>query len=131
MTKTNWFPLLQVFVVSLIAFALHKLCFYLLGWNDREMQFHHSLTVLYGFFMSCSAAIVLTLLLIRKKNLDHVGYAFLMLTTIKIVAAYFVVRPILRATSDIAPFEKGNFFVIFSIFLTLETVITIRILNKP
>ncbi len=130
MPKINLIPLLQVIVVSLILFALHSLCFYLLGWSNREFIFHHSLVFLYTFFASCAAVIIMILIFVKQKNLDNVGYTFLVLTTIKMGLAYFVLRPILKSGSEIVAFEKGNFFIIFAIFLALETIITIRILNK-
>jgi hypothetical protein len=43
--------------------------------------------------------------------------------------SYFIVRPILNSPLE-NTIEKANFFFIFILFLTIETLITIRLLNK-
>ena len=130
MPKIKFLPLLQVVVVSLIIFALHNLCFYLFGWSNRKVMFYHSLSFIYTFFTCFSVSIILILLIVKQKNLDNVGYAFLTLTIVKMIFAYFALSPILKSGSEIVAFEKGNFFFTFAIFLALETIVTIRILNR-
>jgi hypothetical protein len=46
------------------------------------------------------------------------------------VLSYIVVLPILQNTTKAGQLEKFNFFVVFSLFLAIETIVTIRILNK-
>jgi hypothetical protein len=45
------------------------------------------------------------------------------------VVSFFIVRPILNSTTE-NTIEKANFFFIFILFLAIETLITIRLLNK-
>ena len=123
-------PVLQVFMVSLIAFLLHKCFLYFFGFAEKAGTFHYSLEFLYGFFFACSAAIVLVLSKVRQQNIDHVGYTFLLLTCIKMAVAYAVLYPILNHSAPDIGFEKANFFILFALFLTIETTITIRMLDK-
>lgn len=91
---------------------------------------HYSILQLYLIFTICSFVILGILLIVRKKNLDNVGYTFLLLTSVKMGAAYFLLRPILRTVTQGFSFEKTNFFIIFIYFLAIETLLTIRILNN-
>ena len=65
-----------------------------------------------------------------EKNMDYVGYIFLLLTSVKIAISYAVLYPILNSGNLNVNVEKINFFVIFALYLTIETVVTIRILNN-
>jgi len=44
--------------------------------------------------------------------------------------AYAYLYPVLQSAGETMPLEKTNFFIVFAVFLTLETVLTIRLLNK-
>ena len=46
------------------------------------------------------------------------------------IAYVFLTKLLIDNASRYLPKEKINFFIIFAIFLTIETVVTIRILNK-
>jgi hypothetical protein len=43
---------------------------------------------------------------------------------------YLILKPILQLNTHDNSLEKINFFMIFALFLTIETVLTIRILNR-
>ena len=66
---------------------------------------------------------------VSEKSFDNVGMAFLISTSIKMAISYFILRPILNSPID-NKIEKINFFCIFILFLAIETIITIRLLNK-
>jgi hypothetical protein len=66
----------------------------------------------------------------KEKNIDSVGQTFLLVTSIKMALAYVLLHPILQNTSKLITPEKSNFFLIFAVFLTIETLVTIRMLNK-
>jgi hypothetical protein len=46
------------------------------------------------------------------------------------LTCFLLARPILKNTAISATIEKTNFFVMFIVFLAIETVVTIRILNE-
>jgi hypothetical protein len=46
------------------------------------------------------------------------------------VGAYAVLYPILHLPGAEAKIEKIDFFIVFALFLAIETVVTIRILNN-
>jgi hypothetical protein len=74
--------------------------------------------------------LILVLDKVKQKSINSVGYTFLLLTTIKMAIAYVFLKPILAANLEKTPTEKMSFFIIFIYFLTIETYVTIRILNN-
>jgi len=132
MTKivNKYKPVLEIFFFSIIAFVVHNILFNITLSNTIKKGFRYSLPALYFFFFVCSLIIILILLKIKKKNIDSVGQTFLLLTSIKMVIAYILLHPILQSTNKLITPEKINFFATFAMFLIIETVVTIRILNK-
>ena len=123
-------PLLEAVVSAIIALLLHKCYFMLFKPAGMESHFIYSLYELYLFFSVCSVSILLLLIKVRINNINNVGYTYLLVTCIKMGIAYFFLRPILNSQGTFVATEKTSFFIIFLLFLTIETVITIRILNK-
>ncbi|SHL51055.1 hypothetical protein SAMN05443543_102312 [Flavobacterium flevense] len=128
MILKNYKPFLFLIILVLLAYVVHKLVFYFFKINQEV--FYYSLEQLYGLFFILSFGIILMLLKIKKRNFDQVGMSFLLLTSIKLGVYYFILKPILNSKQyDIAT-EKMNFFALFILFLTIETVVTIRILSE-
>ena len=123
----NLFTLL---LLGTIGFIVHKALFYFFVPKIYEQHFIYSLHLLYSFFFFFSATLVLILDKVKQKDINSVGYTFLLLTTLKMVVAYIFLRPILEANLPKTPTEKMSFFIIFIYFLTIETYVTIRILNN-
>jgi len=93
-------------------------------------KFQYSIPTLYLIFAVFSFVILSMLLVVWKRNLDYVGYTYLILTSVKMGIAFFFVKSILATSGDGATLEKTNFFIVFIYFLAIETVLTIRILNN-
>ena len=123
-------PLLLVLLSSFLCFVIHKTFFLLTDFSLKETTFKFSLIQIYSFFTIASFLIIAILLIIKKRNFDSIGYAFMGLTTLKIGLSLFLLKPILQSQTVYLKFEKGNFFIIFALFLAIETLITIRILNN-
>lgn len=115
-------PLALLFFSALLTGAIHQAVFVFgLGADDRN--FVYSISELYLYFFLASAFILTVLIYIKQRNFDHVGYAFMLLTTLKMVGAYFLWIPV-RAANH--PTEKLHFYLVFVLFLAIETLITIR-----
>ena len=123
-------PLLEVFIASFLIFGFHKVFFYFNESNPNYQNFHFSLETIYSFFMICSLLIIFILILVKEKSIDNVGNAFLLITCLKIGISFVLLNPILNSENPNIGFEKMNFFVIFALFLIIETIVTIRILNN-
>ena len=123
-------PLFTIILIAVLGLIIHKLMFFLLVAKTIEDNFIYSITLLYGLFSIFSLLIVGVFIKVKERNIDNVGYTFLLLTSIKLVVAYLLIHPILKASLNQTPLEKINFFIIFIYFLATETILTIRILNN-
>jgi hypothetical protein len=122
-------PLLHLLAFVALIYILHKTAVQI--FPIANVNYVYSLEELYGFFSICSLFIMLLVIVVNTKNKDHVGMSFIIVTTLKIILAVIMVKPILHnATTYNLKLEKINFFIIFIFFLAIETVFTIRILNS-
>lgn len=119
-----------VFIAAVVGLIIHKIASHFIIPTEFEDKFIYSIPLLYLLFAVLSAVIVLLLMKVKQTAVDSVGYAFLALTTVKMVIAYALLRPIIHIHLPKTPAEKLNFFVVFIYFLAIETFITIRILNN-
>ncbi len=122
-------PLFSAFIISIIAFVIHKSIF-LLFLPTFEKDFVYTNLFLYGVFSLFTILILFILIQVKQKNIDNVGYTFLLLTSIKMAVTFYFMQPILKSNAVNINVEKGNFFVVFILFLVIETVVTIRLLNN-
>jgi hypothetical protein len=128
MNLKKWLPFLTLMGISFLLYVIHKLVFY--SCNISQELFHYSLETLYLFFFVLSAVIFKVLLIIKEKSFDNVGMSFLLATSIKMVFCYLILRPILQIPKSSNPTERINFFILFIVFLIIETLFTIRLVNE-
>jgi hypothetical protein len=123
-------PLIEVTLLSILVYLAHKLVFFFNENNPNLQDFHFSIEVVYGFFFICSQLIILLLIKINEKNINNVGFTFLLVTFIKMALSYTILSPILNSGNPNVRTEKIDFFIVFALFLTIETIVTVRILNN-
>lgn len=128
MNIKNYKPLLSLFTLVGLAYVLHRNAFYLLGINDAT--FYYSIETLYLIFLVLSIIVFVVLLKVKERSFDNVGMSFLLSTSIKMLVCYLILKPILQIATENNAIEKKNFFMMFILFLAIETILTIRILNK-
>ncbi|AWG20818.1 hypothetical protein FFWV33_04305 [Flavobacterium faecale] len=114
--------------ISGLVYILHQFLFFILKINQGTFQY--SLTVLYLFFVGYSVLLFMILLRVKVESFDNVGMSFLLGTSIKILPCYLLAKPIINCASCSNTTERINFFGLFVVFLVIETVLTIRLLNK-
>jgi hypothetical protein len=117
-------------ITAIIAYLIHKLVFTITAPIFFESSFVYTIELLYFSFTFFTIIMLFILLKINQKNINNVGFSFMFLTSLKMGIAYFFMQPILNSQSIFAASEKINFFVIFILFLIIETAETIRILNN-
>ena len=111
-----------------LSYFVHQYLFELMEISTED--FSYSLLSLYLFFGIFSIVLMAIVFRVRSRNFDLLGMSFLIVTTLKMLICFLLVRPILKSTAVSASIEKTNFFVMFIVFLAIETVVTIRILNE-
>jgi hypothetical protein len=128
MNLKNLSPFLTLLGVSFLLYAIHKMVFY--GFNINHESFHYSLETLYSVYFIFSAIIFKVLLTVKEKSFDNVGMSFLLATSLKMIFCYLILRPLLETAKSNNPTERINFFILFIVFLTIETLFTIRLVNE-
>jgi uncharacterized membrane protein YjgN (DUF898 family) len=99
-------------------------------WKINGNAFLYPMETIYLLFLGMSILVFTVVLKVKEQNFDNIGMSFLLATTVKMVFCYLILKPILRFNTNDNSLEKVNFFSVFVLFLTIETVLTIRILNK-
>ncbi|MDN3678406.1 hypothetical protein QWY90_13915 [Flavobacterium paronense] len=130
MNLKKYSSFITIFIAALIGLIIHKVITHFIIPTAFEDNFIYSTPLLYVLFAILSMAIVFALAKVKEVALNYVGYAFLAFTTLKMVIAYALLRPIIHIHLAKTPTEKMNFFFIFIYFLAIETYLTIRILNN-
>ena len=121
-------PIWNLLLISFVAFLVHKWAFEFFKINEASL--FYSLEMLYLFFFNLSILIFFILIKVKQKSFDNVGMTFMLITSIKVVICYVVLKPILMLKSDDLIIDKINYFGMFILFLAIEVVLTVRILNE-
>ena len=128
MFKKSIKSIVILLLITGIIYCAHKLFFSVFKINQNS--FIYSLEQLYLFFGVFSAVIELILIRVKEKNIDIVGNVFLLLTLIKMMFCFVFGSSILKQGADNYTVQKWNFLILFLVFLTIETVLTIKMLNE-
>jgi hypothetical protein len=118
----------ELFFFSFSLYFIHRLVFLLPTLNVAQESFYFSITFLHVLFFIFSKVILFIVKRVSEKSFDNTGMAFMMATFIKTGIVYFIIKPILDSKDN--QIEKLNVFFIFICFLLIETIVTMRILNK-
>lgn len=130
MNLKKYTSLFVIVIAAVIGLIIHKIVAHFIIPKQFEDSFVYATPLLYVFFAMLSIVIVFALIKVKEVAIDYIGYAFLAFTTVKMVIAYVLLRPIIHTHLPKTPTEKMNFFVVFIYFLAIETMLTIRILNN-
>lgn len=126
--KINYLRLLSLPAFAIAAYIVHKLVIEFIVPNVCNVTYFPE--NVYAFFFVCSVMIVLSLKKIKSINIDYVGYAFLLLTCIKMAGAYAFFNMVFDDGGTPEGNCKINFFIVFLLFLAAETYAAIKLLNR-
>lgn len=129
MKKDYVSALVSIIIIGVVLAVVNTLLYISPDMATSLQNFIYPLVVTYVFFLALSLIIVGILIKVNQTNNQQLGFAFLLLTGVKMAISYFMARPILTKTVD-DPTEKINFFIIFLMFLAIEAYYTARLLNK-
>ena len=116
-------------IISIPIFIIHYFIFEFTSLQEKKEAFYYSISFLYLLFFILSKISLFIISKVAQKNFDATGMAFMLITTLKTIIAFLFAKPILD-NSFSSNIEKANYFFIFIFFLTIETIISIKILNK-
>lgn len=119
----------KICLIGIAAFTIHYLILKYTVSDATVKSFQLPIYQLYIIFIVLSSIIMLILERISKKRFDQTGMSFLVLTTVQLLLAYLIFRPIISEDS-VTTKEKLHTAFIFVLFLTIQTLLTVRLLNK-
>jgi hypothetical protein len=128
MNLKKYQAILYLFLFALGSYSLHKILFLFLKIENETL--YYALETLYLLFASMSIMVLFVLIKVKEKSFDNTGMSFLLATSIKMVFCFIILRPLLMVSDEASTLDKKNFFALFILFLTIETIITIRLLAK-
>lgn len=115
--------------IAVVLFFGNKLILQTESFNQNFKLFSYSLETIYTVLCVFSIIILVILLIVNSRNKDVVGLTYLLITSIKAGILFFIFSDII-SSSNKNSVERINFFIVFILFLAIETLITIRLLNK-
>ncbi|MCB9425846.1 MAG: hypothetical protein H6584_02280 [Flavobacteriales bacterium] len=126
----NYGSLLWVALIGTLSGVIHYLLSVLFIDSETIISFTYPIYVLYAVFITASLIIVGTIIALHKKYKEQIGYVFLLLTSIKMGLSYVMTLPIIEKSEVSVKTEKINLFVVFILFLVIEVIHTIKVLQR-
>jgi hypothetical protein len=115
--------LLQLFICALVYTSSSIL-------KQKDIfQNQFSLEKVFLFFTVSMVLISIVSQIVYTKNKDIVGLVFMSTTSIKVILTYLVFKSVI-STDNQNTTDRIYFFCLFLFYLALETISTIRLLNK-
>ena len=119
----------QLLILSLVAFGLH----FLLHSITKDLPFwdtaYMHLWQIYALQLLLSVVVVLAVVGVSESLPQHLGYVFLGVLTLKLVANYIIINPALLTGAE-HDFFKHNFLIVFFMFMFFDVYVTYRVLNQ-
>lgn len=128
MNIENYRPLAELTAASIASFVVHQLFYYFLDVDTSA--FSYSVIVLYATFFVIAIVTISLLMFIKRTNINSVGSTMMLLTCLKMVPAFMIMNPAIDLNVKNPGLERANFLIIFGVFLIIETVVAIRLLNR-
>lgn len=113
--------------LSLVLYIVH---FIIVNKLLNEYSYFYPIYTIYLFLIVVTSLIVVTILVIHKNYNDKTGFAFLAFSILKMLLAVVFLIPLI--TSDLTNKIPDilSFFIPYFIFLTLETVYILNLINR-
>ncbi|MCO6161862.1 hypothetical protein [Flavobacterium sp. NRK F7] len=127
--KFNKALYLQYILFLIIVYLANRLAIAVFQWESDFEKTQYSLHQIFAFLSISSTILLLVHDFVKSKNEAILGYVFLVTLTIKVVACYIFIAPVLNS-EPVNTFEKGYFFILFVLFLCIDVYFTARLLNK-
>lgn len=115
--------------LAIVFFFINKIILQSALFFEDFKLFSTSLEFIYSIVTLFSILILTTSIVVNSKNKDIVGMTFMLMTTVKVGILFFTFPKIISSDNQNSV-ERINFFMVFILFLAIETLITIRLLNK-
>ncbi|WP_298149981.1 hypothetical protein [Flavobacterium sp.] len=125
----DFLPVCWSVVISAALLLVHKLVLSTYFKNE-ESKFTFSIWEMYAFFGTCFAIIMLVSVFVKKYSINSFGQSIMLMTFIEMGLCFALFFPGLENEGSGMSFEKSSFLIVFLLFLAIETILAIRLLNK-
>lgn len=116
-------------ILALVAFGLHFLINSIAKdlplWDTAYMH----LWQIYALQLLMTVIVIFAVVGIGNSLPQHLGYVFLGVLTLKVIATYIIINPALEEGVD-NEFFKYNFLIVFFLFMFYDVYVTYRVLNQ-
>ena len=119
----------QLLIVAAVAFGLHYMFHSVFNTIDHWSTSTYNLIQIYFFEFILSLLMVVGIVMTKTKMPHNLGYMFLAFITVKTIANYLFISPVLKSEGD-QSFVKHNFLLVFVIFLVFDVYVTFKLLNE-
>lgn len=121
--------LVQLVVFGGGIYAIHWLVATVFEQHDSWEKSYYSLPQIH--LVAFLATTLMTLLIVFSKKItpQSIGFAFLVLLTLKMVANYFFIHPALEVATE-NDFIKVNFLALFLTYLVFDVYVCYQLLNE-
>ena len=123
----------QVFRFSILITLLLGITFilHLLVLDTRSLPlFENKIITSYLINHILTIGIFTTLLLLKEKFAESLGYIFFIGSFLKFIVFFILINPTLKEDGDISRVEFLSFFIPYAISLFFEVVFLVKTLNK-
>lgn len=112
---------------SLILFALQ---YFIVNKLDSDLSLFYSTWSVYVFHFIATLLVYLSVLFVNKTFSDKTGFAFMACGLIKMMASLVFLLPLIQNKEIDAINDVLAFFIPYFLFLLLETIYVVKVLNK-
>ena len=95
-----------------------------------EGEFFYKIWHIYTFLAVATLGVFLIMHFIHKNFPDHTGFAFMGLSIFKIAASVIFFIPLMKAQVPNPVGDVLNFFIPYFVYLLLEVVFAVRLINS-
>ncbi|PKQ45731.1 DUF6168 family protein [Confluentibacter flavum] len=122
---------LKPFLVVLITFTLllFTLQYFAVEHLKQTKTFFFSTWSIYVFHFSATLFIYLFIVFVQKTFSDKTGFAFMACSILKMIAAIIFLLPLILNKEKSVLNDIITFFIPYFLYLLLETVFTVKMLN--
>ena len=123
---------LKSFLLVLIPFTLlfFSLQYFVVEHLKETKTFFYSTWSIYTFHFFATLLIYLFIVFVQKTFSDKTGFAFMACSLLKMMAAVIFLLPLIMNKEQSALNDVITFFIPYFLYLLLETVFTVKMLNN-
>jgi hypothetical protein len=130
MTSHNPNPMIKPLSIIVIFSVLLFLGHYFIIENFFDNEFFYKTWQIYAFLTTATIGIFLIMQFIQKNFPDKTGFAFMALSLFKMAASVIFFIPLMQSqVADRVP-DVLNFFIPYFLYLLLEVVFAVRLINS-